>query len=449
MADPVTQYVKTPGGYVAYQVFGEGPIDIVFITNWCTNLDVMWEEPSLARYFNRLATLGRVICFDKRGTGVSDPVPLSRLPTLEEWMDDAREVMDTVESKQAVVIGDTEGGFMAMLYAASHPDRVSELILVNAFPRFTRADDYQIGLRKSFMPTFLQHFEDNWGTGEFLLLTAPSVATDSRFRNWFARYQRLALPPGASRTLYEWVSELDIRPVLPSISVPTLVLQRQTNRIYRAAHGRYLAQNIPRAKYVKLPGGDCFPFHAGDTEPLLTEIQEFLTGMRGCPRTDRVLATIMLTDIVDSTRTAAQLGDQRWRDTLEAHNALIRKQIERFRGQHTRFTGDGFIATFDGPARAISCANSINTDVTGLGLQVRTGIHTGEIELRTTDIGGIAVHIAARVMAIAEPGEVLVSRTVKDLVAGSGFGFTERGVHSLKGVPDEWHLFTVSDCSRV
>ena len=444
----ITQYVKTRGGYVAYQVFGNGPPDILFITNWGTNLEVMWEEPSLVRYFDRLESLGRVILFDKRGTGVSDPVPLHSLPSLEEWMDDAREVLLAVNSEKIVLIGDTEGGLMSILFAATYPNMTSSLILSNAFARFLRDHDYPVGLPVSSMPKLLDLIERRWGTGEMLSVIAPSVSDDTRFKKWFARYQRLAMPPGAFAMMYHWVLEVDVRCVLPSISVPTLVLQRRDNDHYRVGFGRYLGENIPNAKYVELPGADAYPFHAGDIDRVLDEIQEFLTGVRSGPDTDRVLTTIMFTDIVRSTDLAFSMGDMRWGDLLQAHHALLRRHVEQNRGREMRSTGDGFLVTFDGPARGIRCALGISREVKSLGLDVRIGLHTGEVEIRGNAIEGIAVHLAARVMAMAEPGVVLVSRTVKDLVVGSGYGFDERGSHVLKGIADQWDIFSVYPIER-
>jgi class 3 adenylate cyclase/pimeloyl-ACP methyl ester carboxylesterase len=444
MPKGVTQYVKTSGGYVAYQEFGAGTRDILFVTNWSTNLEVMWEEPSLERFMDRLSTFGRVICFDKRGSGVSDPVPLASLPTLEEWMDDARNVLDAVGSNKAALIGDTEGGPMAILFAATYPKRISSLVLLNTFARFLRAEDYPAGIPRETMQKFIPVYEKYWATGEFLSATAPSAAGDPRFKQWFGHYQRLAMPPGASTTMYSWVVEMDVRAVLHSIQAPTLVLHRRDNSWYRVEHGRYLGEHIPNARYVELPGADCYPFHAGDYSATLDEIQEFLTGERVLPEPDRLLATILFTDIVDSTRLAIRMGDQPWSDLLAAHNEIIRRELVAFRGRLVSTTGDGILASFDGPARAIRCAEKIIKEVQELGLNIRTGLHTGEVEMRGEDLSGIAVHIAARVMEQAGANEVLVSRTVKDLVVGSGNEFESRGQFSLKGVPGEWELFSLA-----
>jgi pimeloyl-ACP methyl ester carboxylesterase/class 3 adenylate cyclase len=443
MVRGVTQYVKSKAGYIAYQVFGEGPLDILFITNWGTNLEVMWEEPSASHFFGRLAAFGRVICFDKRGTGVSDPVPLTQLPSLEDWMDDAREVLDAVGSEKAALIGDTEGGPMAILFAATYPDRISALILVNTFARLLRDEDYPQGMPESVALSYRGLFEKNWGNGSFVFLTAPEAAKDERFRQWVARYQRLAMPPGAATLYYGWVQRLDVRTALPGISMPALVIQRSDNQYYRVGHGRYLAKTIPGAKYVELPGTDSYPFHVGGVDQVLDEIQEFLTGVRAVPEPNRVLATIMFTDIANSTEHAASMGDAHWLEVLQAHDTLVRQRLDQYRGREIRSTGDGFLLIFDGPVRAITMAMTIVDEVRNIGLEIRVGLHTGLVEVNDQEIGGIAIHIANRVMDQAPSGDVFVSRTVKDLVAGSGFHFESRGEYKLKGVPDEWSLFSV------
>jgi class 3 adenylate cyclase/pimeloyl-ACP methyl ester carboxylesterase len=446
--NPSTYYARSSGGYVAYQTFGEGPLDLLFVPNWGNNLDAMWEEPSLAYYFRRLARIGRVICFDKRGSGVSDPVPLAALPTLEEWMDDARAVLDEIGSERAAVVGDTEGGPMAMLLAATMPSRVSALILVNSFARWRRAPDYPIGMPDGTLEKLLQGYRDHWGqNADMLSITAPSIAADPRMREWFIRYQRLSMSPGAAVQMYRWVTQVDVRSVLPAISAPTLVLHRSGNRHYRPAFGRYLAEHIPDARWVELPGADCYPFHTGESDAVLDEIQEFLTGDREAPPSDRELATVLFTDIVGSTDLVAELGDGRWLELKDAHNHIVRSHLRSFSGKEVVTTGDGFLATFDGPARAVRCAVSIREAVRGVGLEIRAGLHTGEIERRDGDVGGLAVHIGARVMAKAGPGEVLVSGTVADLVVGSGIGFSARGETSLKGVPGSWRILEVTGIS--
>ena len=442
---PETRYTESSGGYVAYQVFGDGPRDLLFVTNWSTNLDAMWDEPSLTYFFHRLARTGRVICFDKRGTGVSDPVPLGSLPTLEEWMDDARVVLDAAGSKKAAIIGDTEGGPMAMLLAATFPDRVLALVLLNTFARWQRASDYPIGMPEATVERLVSVYERNWGQDPAILdLTAPSVADDPRMREWFIRYQRLAMPPGASTEMYSWVTRLDVRSVLPTIAVPTLVLHRKDNRHYRLAFGRYLAENIPEARFVELPGADCYPFHTPEGVAALDDVHEFMTGVRQGPSAERELATVLFTDIVGSTDLAAEIGDDRWLELRALHDEFVRRNLAAFRGREIETTGDGFLATFDGPARAIHCAVQIRDAVRSLGMEIRAGLHTGEIQLLDSNIGGLAVHLAARVMSTAQSGEVLVSSTLSDLVVGSGIGFEDRGSHTLKGIPGAWRLFQVT-----
>ncbi|MDH3639229.1 MAG: adenylate/guanylate cyclase domain-containing protein [Gammaproteobacteria bacterium] len=443
---PHTEYAKSPEGYVAYQIFGDGPLNIVVVTNWMTNLDVMWEEPSLARYLDRLASFARVVCFDKRGTGVSDPVPLAKLPTIDQWMDDARVVMDAAGVEQAAMLGDTEGGLMALMFAATYPKRTSALVLINSFARWVRTANYPAGMPAETVEKLVNNYEAHWGvTADILDRTAPSVAKDPGFRSWFERYQRLAMPRGASATMYRWVTQVDVRSVLPSIRVPTLVINRADAAHHRVEYGRYLAEHISDAKYVELPGADTFPYHAGNFTPVLDEVQVFLTGMRESAVHDRILATVMFTDIVGSTPLAAKLGDAKWLNLREAHDRLVHDYLERYRGKQIEHNGDGVLATFDGPTRAVDCAVGLAGAVRSLGVEIRAGLHTGEIELRARGIGGIAVHIAARVMAKAVDGGVLVSRTVKDLAVGSGIRFTQYGTHQLKGIPGEWELWQVNE----
>jgi class 3 adenylate cyclase len=443
---PETSYAAAAdGSYVAYQVFGQGPRHLLFLTSWLTNLDVMWEEPSLAAYLERLAGFARVVCLDKRGSGVSDPVPLAAVPTIETWMDDATTVMDAAGIQSAAILGDTEGGPMAALLAASHPNRVTALVLANSFARWTRSEDYPIGMPEQTRAKLVDRYEQNWGaTSEILDLTGPSLANDPRFRAWFTRYQRLAMPRGAATALYGWVTQLDVRSVLPSIRVPTLVLHRVDARHHRVAFGRYLAAHIPGAKLVELPGADTFPFHAGDFGPLLDEVERFITGKVSQPILSRQLATILVTDIVDSTRVASELGDRPWGELIGVHDEIVRELVADYRGTYVESTGDGAIALFDGPARAVTCAARLVEALwSRLGLTVRAGLHTGEIERTGNDLRGIAVPLATRVMAVAAKGGILVSGTVKDLVVGSGIEFAERGEHELKGVPGRWGLFEV------
>jgi class 3 adenylate cyclase len=439
---PETRYARSKDGHVAYQIVGDGPRDLVFIPSWTSNVEAMWEEPSLARFLRCLARFSRLLCFDKRGTGVSDPVPLAALPTLEQWMDDVRTVMDAASSERAALLGHGEGGQMAMLFAATHPERTAALILGDTSARLVRDVDYPWGVPSDWVPRFLHLTEDFWGSGSTVDLVAPSAAHDERFRRWYARFERLAIGPRAAVAMSAFTLERDLRGVLPTIRVPTLVLHRAGDRFIRVGHGRYLAEHIPGAKYVELSGKDHL-FYVGDTEAVVGEIEEFLTGARPVPEIDRVLSTVLFTDIVGSTERAARLGDRAWRALLDTHHDIVRRELERHRGREVKTVGDGFLATFDGPARAIRCACAIRDGVRSLGIEIRAGLHSGECELMKDDVGGIAVHIGARVVASASPGEVLVSGTVKDLVAGSGLRFVDRGVHNLHGVPGAWRLFAV------
>jgi class 3 adenylate cyclase len=443
---PPTTYARSDAGYVAYQVFGDGPNSVIFITSWLQNIDVMWDEPALARYLHRLGSISRVIAFDKRGSGVSDPVPLHALPTLEQWMDDALVVLNDAGVERAAVIGDTEGGPMAALLAASHPDRVSALVLVNTFARWRRATDYPIGMPDETWTKLTDRYEEHWGvTADILGLTAPTAAGDPNFRDWFLRYQRLSMPRGAAAAMYRWVTNLDVRSVLSSVQVPTLVIGRAEAQHHRPDFGRYLAEHIPEATYTELPGADTFPFQAGQYDVVLDEVEQFLTGSRPKPTFDRVLGTILFTDIVGSTQKAAEIGDAAWLELRRTHDELIRDCLNRFRGQEVNHTGDGFLAVFDGPARAVTCAAQIVELVHGLGIETRAGLHTGEVEMGEGQVGGIAVHLASRIMAEAGPGVILTSATVKNLVLGSGIEFIDRGPRRLKGVPDTWQLFQVMD----
>lgn len=441
---PKTRFVKGDGGAVAYQIVGEGP-DLIYIPNWISNIEVMWDEPSFARFLERLASFSRLICFDRRGTGISDPVPFAEVPSLEPWMDDVRTVMDAVGSKRAALLGADAGGGLSMMVASTYPERVSHLILVDCYAWLRRDDDYPIGLPDRLLDAFIaiagdvQARED----GVYWTLAAPDSVSDPRFFEWLGRYQRLAGSPRLSvaiaRTAYQW----DFRPILETIRVPTLVMSHQNEGYIRPTHGRYLAEHIASARYNDLQGRDTLPYRA-DTDTIINEIRAFITGVRESVETDRVLATVLFTDIVGSTDRAAEIGDRRWRELLDAHDAIIRARIGEFRGREVKTTGDGVLATFDGPARAIRCATAIAREVRNLGIEIKAGVHTGEVEVRGEDIGGIAVHTAARVMSTAKPGEVLISRTVKDLVAGSGLEFADRGTHILKGVPGAWQLWAVS-----
>ncbi len=441
MSASPTRYAKSDEVSIAYQVVGDGPIDLVLVQGFATHLDIQWEAPPVARFFERLALFSRLVLFDKRGTGLSDPV--SDVPTLEQRVDDVRAVLDDCGSERAALFGVSEGGPMSVLFAAAHPARVSALILHGAMGRTTQAPDYPWAspadaLRESAAEFIAPYWgRDARGTVE---LFAPSLADVPGAVEAAERLERSAASPAMVWKIFEMFLDIDVRAILPTINVPTLVLHRRGDRVVNWRAGRELAAGIPGARYVELPGIDHLPW-AGDPDAVLGEVEEFLTGTRSVPETDRVLATVMFTDLVGSTERAATVGDVRWRDLLAEHQAGVRRELARFRGQEVKTLGDGFLATFDGPARAIHCAHAIVTDARSLGMEVRVGLHTGEVELVGDDVGGIGVHIAARVADLAAVGEVLVSSTTKELVAGSSLRFVERGARRLKGITDEWRLF--------
>jgi len=440
---PETKYAKSGGVNIAYQVVGSGPLDLVFVMGWVSHLDYFWEEPSFARFLNRLASFTRLILFDKRGTGLSDRVPETELPTLEQRMDDVRAVMDAVGSPRAALMGISEGGPMCALFAATYPQRTSAVIVIHGYARRLWAPDYTFAPTEKAHDHFMQEIRDGWGGPVGLAGRAPSMIHDEQFKEWWARYLRMSASPSAVLALTRMNAAIDVRHVLPTIHVPTLIIHRKDERVLNVEHARYMARQIPDSKYVELPGVDHLPW-VGDQDAILDEVEEFLTGVRRGPEPDRVLATVMFVDIVGSTERASQLGDRRWRDVLDGYYAVVRRELVRFRGREIDTAGDGIFATFDGPARAIRCACEIGRAVKSLGIEVRSGLHTGECEVRGDSVGGIAVHIGARVAALAAAREVLVSNTVKDLVAGSGIRFEERGSHELKGIPGEWHLFSVA-----
>jgi class 3 adenylate cyclase len=438
---PETRYAKSGNVNIAYQVVGDGPFDLVHVPPFVSNLELQWEDPAERRYFERLASFSRLIAFDKRGTGLSDRVAVA---TLEERMDDLRAVMDAAGSERAAVYGGSEGGALSVLFAATYPERVSALVLYGAYPRISWAPDYEDGMPEEIWADGLLYLEENWGRAQaaaspLLYLLSPGRADDPIWRRAHARWERLSASPGAARAIMQMNREIDVRDLLSTIRVPTLVVYR-TADVPHAAGSRYLGAHISDAKVVELQGNEYFP-HLGDQDAILDEIEEFLTGVRPVHSPDRALATVLFTDIVSSTESAAALGDDAWTRVLDRHDSLAAREVDRHRGRRIKTTGDGMLATFDGPARGVRCAQAICEAVRPLGIEVRAGLHTGEIELRGDDVGGIAVHIGQRVSGLAGPGEVLVSSTVKDLVAGSGITFAERGSHVLKGVPDEWRIF--------
>jgi len=431
---PATRYAKSGDVHVAYQEFGDGPVNIVFVPGFVSHIDNYWTHPNVVRWLERLGSFARVVMFDKRGTGLSDHV--GELPGMDERMDDVRAVMDAVGMERAAVFGISEGGSLAALFAAHHPQRCDALIAYGAFAQFTSWFPTEEALEGLF-----SYIDTDWGTGNSLPLFAPTSEGDVAFQEWWGRFERLGADPGAAITLMRMNSQIDITGILPSIHVPTLVIHRTEDTLIDFDAGELLAERIPNAQLVELPGRDHLPWVGEDPLRIIDEIEQFLTGTKSEPVVDRVLATLLFTDIVDSTITAGTVGDERWRNLLHAHDNAVRSELARFRGIEIKNTGDGFLATFDAPARAIRCALSICEAVRAVGLEVRAGLHTGEIHLVNGDVKGISVHIASRVADLAGPREVIVSRTVKDLIAGSGVTLEPYGTHSLKGVPEQWELF--------
>jgi class 3 adenylate cyclase/alpha-beta hydrolase superfamily lysophospholipase len=438
---PTARYAKSGDTNIAYVTHGDGPIDIVWVPTWISQCEHLFAEPTIAEEFDRLAAFSRVIVFDRRGSGLSDP--MIGAPTLEEQMDDVLAVMEAAGSEHAAVIGSLEGGPMAALFAATHPDRTQALVLYATFARATWAPDYTWTWKAEERNAAGEQLVANWGKGLTTAGVAPSRAGDPEFMDWAARLERLAASPATIAKIIKLIGEFDVRDVLPSIRVPTLVAHRRNDTFINFEHALYFAEHIPGARLLELEGTDSL-FSIGDNDAFLGEVEEFLTGTRHEREPDRMLATVLFTDICQSTERAAELGDARWRDLLGRHDELVRHALGRHRGREVKHTGDGFLATFDGPARAIRCAASIAEGVHQLGIEVRSGLHTGECEVMNGDVGGLAVHIGARVMGAAGPSEVLVSSTVKDLVVGSGIDFEDRGHRELKGVPGEWRLFAVS-----
>jgi class 3 adenylate cyclase len=416
----------------------------VYIPNWITNIDVMWEDGACARFLERLGSFCRVICFDKRGTGLSDPVRHEPVPSLEPWMDDLNAVLDAVDSDTAALLGWDAGGMLAMLFAATFPERASHLVLGDAYARMLRTDDYPIGAPTSALEAFLALFNESsastWETGAYWDLAAPDYASNLQRKEWLTRFTRLACPPQLGAAIARTALEWDLRSVLGSIQAPVLVMSHQNKHYIRSTHGRYLAEHLANARFVELAGRDTLAWTA-DVDTIVSETRALVTGAIDTGDSDRVLATLLFTDLVGSTDRAATAGDRAWRELLDAHDAVVARQITAYRGRHINTTGDGVLAAFDGPARGIRCAAAIRRELAELNLDVKAGLHTGEIELRGRDVGGLAVHIAARVMGAASAGEVIVSRTVKDLVAGSGIDFEDLGERELKGVPERWQLF--------
>ena len=441
MESPTRYAQSTDGTNIAYQVHGDGPLDLVFVSGFVSHVELFWEEPAIARFLRRLTSFSRLLVFDKRGQGLSDR--LGRPATLEEAMDDLKSVMDAAGVEQAALFGVSEGGPMSALFAATYPDRITSLVLYGTYARMTKAPDFPLGISPERLDAWAELVREEWGGAVAVDLWAPSAAGDPEFERWWARLLRQGTSPAGAIELMNLYKQIDVRAALPAIDVPTLVLHRRDDRMISVRQAEYLADSIPEARYVELEGADHLPT-VGDYDALLDEVEEFLVGSRRAREAERALATILFTDIVGSTETAARLGDTRWRDLLARHDAAVRRELAVHRGREVKTMGDGFLATFDGPARAIRCAVAIRDELRQTGIDVRAGIHTGEVELIGTDVGGMAVNIGARVGALGGAGEVLVSSTVRELVVGSGIDFDDRGTHELKGAPGEWRLFAVA-----
>ena len=437
---PETRFTRVGEVDIAYQVVGDAaPLDLVFVPGWVSHLEVMWELPEFAHFLDRLAGMGRLILFDKRGTGLSDRV--TGVPTLEERAEDIAAVMDAAGSARAAVAGWSEGAAIAAMFAAAHPERVDALVLGSLRAKVADGDRYLVA-DPALMHDLSAAVEEGWGQASLVPLLAPSRAGDARFLSWYRRWERLSSTPSAAAATLRWAMEADVAPAFPAIQARTLIVHRSGSAMYDQESVRAAAKLIPDARHVELAGTDALPY-VGDADALLDVVQEFLTGTQATPDFDRSLATVLFTDIVGSTQTARRLGDRPWRYLLEEHHARIRRQLDRFHGNEVDTAGDGFFVTFDGPARAVRCACAIRDAVREIGIEIRAGLHTGEVERRGAAVAGLAVHVGARVGALAHAGEVLATSTVQTLVLGSGISFADRGVHRLKGVPDQWQLFAV------
>ena len=439
---PETSFAKLGRDRIAYQVIGEGPPDLLWVTTAGGALDARWEFPPSAAFLRRLASFSRLIMFDRRGVGASDPVSLEALPNWEEWADDALAVLDAVGSKRAAILGETNSGPTAALFAATRPERTQALILVNTAARFLSAPDYPWGMSQDDLDAAVAFVEEHWGTDQLGAFGNPSHAENTDYVRFQAKSARMTCSARAMGTYMRQDHQVDVRHVLASIRVPTLVLHRKDAAFFVADQGRHLAEHIPGARFVSVPGTD-ISMDLKPTAPILDQIEAFVSEARPSPGADRALQAILFTDIVGSTERAAALGDRRWRGLLESHDAVARTIIDQHGGRLVKLTGDGVLATFDGPGRAIRCAFAVRDALDPLGITVRAGLHTGEVELRGDDIGGIGVHVAARVVERAGAGELLVSGAVPMLVAGSGIEFEDRGEHELKGVPGAWRLYAV------
>jgi len=440
--EPDTLYARVDKERVAYQVVGNGPPDLVISAGTYGSIDLDWDDPMVASMYRRMAAFSRVIRYDRRGSGASDPLPLDALPSWESYIDEVVAVMDATRSERAAIMGIFDAGPMATLFAATRPDRTIALILANTSARVLASEDYPLGTPSSVVEAGIDRVARAWGTEEQARMQVPSRASDEHFRRWFARYTRSIAGPTAVRAYMRAMLDADARSILSSVHVPTLILHRKQYSLFRVEHGRYLADHIEGARFFEIPGSDG-PLPWENADMVVDLIEEFLTGVRRGAEPGRAVATVLFTDIVGSTQRAGELGDERWLGVLDLHNQAARRFAEAFRGRVVKTTGDGVLATFDGPRRGIRASVALRDELQRIGLEVRCGIHTGEVELRDQDVGGMAVHIAARVMAAAGAGEILVSRTVRDLIVGSEVRLKERGEHTLKGVEGDWELFAV------
>jgi class 3 adenylate cyclase len=440
---PETTYTRLGGDRIAYQVIGHGPPDLVLAMSF-SHVDMVWDDPAIALFLRRLASFSRLICFDRRGTGASDPLPSDTLPPWEVYAEELAAVLDAVGSQRTALMATTpEAGPMALFFAGTRPERISALILANSTAKFVAADDYAIGLPREAAETILNDMQQTWGTEAMGRLMVSSRAGDERFFQWGARLHRAMASPKVVQAYLRALFQVDVRPILPLIHAPTLVMHRRDYPLLPIEHSRYLAQHIPGARFVELPGADGLLWYE-TPELTIDVVEEFLTGVRRIAKPTRVLATVLFTDIVASTEQAGRLGDRRWRELLDVHDQLARRLVERWGGHLVKTTGDGVLATFEGPGRGIGCAAELREELRSIGVRIRSGLHTGEVERRDGDVGGIAVHIAARVLAAAGPEEILLSRTVRDLVTGSDVTLEDRGTHALKGVEGTWELFSVA-----
>ncbi len=444
--EPITGYASLDGQQIAYQVIGDGPVDIVMAPSWFSATDIEWQEPRIRAFFERLSSFARVIRFDRRGSGASDPLANNALPPWEAFADDIECVMDAVGSENAFLYGDGDGGPLSVLFTAAHPQRVRGLILFHTSARFLADTDYEMGMPPELASSLAEEMTRDWGVAseDLVALWVPSRAGDPDFRRWIVRLMRATTTPSSVKSYMDGVITADVRGVLSSLDLPTLILHPAKSEMLSIENARYLNAHIRASTLVELDGpGDVYPAFAL-ADPIVSEIQTFVTGTAAPVRTDRALATVLFTDIVSSTERAAKVGDTRWRELLDFHDEAVRRDIATHSGELVKNTGDGILATFDGPGRAVGFASALRADLLNIGLAIRTGIHTGEVERRNGDIGGVAVHLGARIMAAAGEGEILVSRTVKDLVIGSSLAFEDRGMHALKGIEGEWQLFAVA-----